>query len=55
VNSDEYVHPEKDVVIKEMNYVRDLLGFPKVQQVGRGHCNQHGGMWQRGGFFMTCS
>uniref|UniRef100_A0A6C0J2L9 Uncharacterized protein n=1 Tax=viral metagenome TaxID=1070528 RepID=A0A6C0J2L9_9ZZZZ len=55
VNSDEYVHPEKDVVIKEMNHVRDLLGFTAIQQVGRGHRNQHGGMWQRGGFFMTCS
>jgi hypothetical protein len=55
VNSAEYVNPRKDDVILWMNRMKDILGFTAIQQVGRGHCNQHGGMWQRGGFFMTCS
>jgi len=50
VNSSEFVHLEKDDVIKQMYKLRDLLGFPAIQQAG-----QYGGMWQRGGFFMTCS
>ena len=56
VNSDEYVHVEKDYVIETMNEIRDALGFNDVQQ-GRqvGRVQQYGGMWQRGGFFMTCS
>ena len=62
VNSDEYVHPQKGYVIEQMNNVRDALGFPGVQQAGvrrqviqTGQAGQYGGMWQRGGFFMTCS
>ena len=58
VNSDEYNNPEKDYVINQMNRARDALGFTGVQQrgqVGQGRVQQYGGMWQRGGFFMTCS
>ena len=59
VNSAEYVHPEKDYVIEIMNKLRDVLGFTGMQQGGQtGHtvqASQYGGMWQRGGFFMTCS
>ena len=53
VISDEYVHSDKNYVIEQMNKVRDVLGFPGVQQGGQ--TGQYGGMWQRGGFFMTCS
>ena len=56
VKSDEYVHPDKDYVIEKMNELRDALGFPAIQQGGQaGQAGQYGGMWQRGGFFMTCS
>ena len=62
VNSAEYVHIEKDYVIKMMNELRNALGFTGVQQAGMrmqvvygGQAGQYGGMWQRGGFFMTCS
>ena len=64
VNSAEYVHPDKDYVIEQMNKLRDVLGFPAIQQGGQagqvgqvgqaGQAGQYGGMWQRGGFFMTC-
>ena len=53
VKSEEYGHVEKKVVIDKMNEVKKLLGFTDVQQGGR--VQQYGGMWQRGGFFMTCS
>ena len=53
VKSDEYGHVEKKIVIDKMNEVKKLLGFTDVQQGGR--VQQYGGMWQRGGFFMTCS
>ena len=58
VNSAEYDHTEKDYVINQMYRARDALGFTGVQQrgqVGQGRVQQYGGMWQRGGFFMTCS
>ena len=56
VNSDEFVamtQAQKDYTIEKMNELRDALGFTVVQQGGR--VQQYGGMWQRGGFFMTCS
>jgi len=60
--SAEYVHIEKEYVIEKMNKLRDALGFTGVQQAGMrrqvvygGQAGQYGGMWQRGGFFMTCS
>ena len=58
VNSAEYDHTEKDYVINQMYRARDALGFTGVQQrgqVGQGRVQQYGGMWQLGGFFMTCS
>ena len=58
MNGDEYVPPDKGYVIEKMNKLRDLLGFPRVQQGGMvGSVGSVGsvGMWQRGGFFMTCS
>ena len=56
VNSDEFVvmtQAQKDYTIEKMNELRDALGFTVVQQGGQ--VGQYGGMWQRGGFFMTCS
>ena len=56
VNSDEFVvmtQEQKDYTIEKMDELRDALGFTDVQQGGR--VQQYGGMWQRGGFFMTCS
>ena len=56
VNSDEFVvmtQAQKDYTIEKMNELRDALGFTDVQQGGQ--VGQYGGMWQRGGFFMTCS
>ena len=58
VNNYKYVHPKKDYVIEQMNSLRKALGFTGMQQrgqVGQGRVQQYGGMWQRGGFFMTCS
>ena len=58
VNSDKYDRPDKKYVINRMNILRNALGFTGVQQrgqVGQGRVQQTGGMWQRGGFFMTCS
>jgi hypothetical protein len=58
VKSDEYGHAEKKTVIEKMNEVKKVLGFTDVQQtaqIGQGRVQQYGGMWQRGGFFMTCS
>ena len=56
VNSDGFVvvpQAQKDYTIEKMNELRDALGFTVVQQGGQ--VGQYGGMWQRGGFFMTCS
>ena len=58
VKSDEYVHTEKEYVILSMEQLKDALRFTDVQQTtqfGQGRVQQYGGMWQRGGFFMTCS
>jgi hypothetical protein len=58
VNSDEYDRPEKETVITTMERLKKVLGFTDVQrtaQLGQGRVQQYGGMWQRGGFFMTCS
>ena len=65
VNSDEYGHTDKVYVIEKMKEIREILGFAGMQQGGfggqegqasqAGQAGQHGGMWQRGGFFMTCS
>ena len=58
VISAEYVHTDKGYVILWMEKLKDALGFTDVQQtaqVGQGRVQQYGGMWQRGGFFMTCS
>jgi hypothetical protein len=65
VNSAEYVHLKKDYVIEIMNELREALRFQKggqaslashIVQAGQARqAGQYGGMWQRGGFFMTCS
>ena len=64
VNSDEYDRPEKETVITTMERLKKVLGFTDVHQggmvgqtaqLGQGRVQQYGGMWQRGGFFMTCS
>jgi hypothetical protein len=71
VKSDEYDHSDKVYVIEKMNELREILDFTGMQQGGMagqagqagqggqggqaGQAGQYGGMWQRGGFFMTCS
>jgi hypothetical protein len=58
VNSDEYVHPKKDYVIKQMEKIENLIDeeyFDTIDEIAIQQGGQYGGMWQRGGFFMTCS
>lgn len=67
VNIDEYIKITNDVqVIDMLEVIKDAFYDDDMQiggrgrggqrgREGRGQGGQEGGMWQRGGFFMTCS
>ena len=42
-------------VIKDAFYEYDMQMGGRGGEGQMGHGGQQGGMWQRGGFFMTCS
>jgi hypothetical protein len=56
VDIDEYIKIANDVeVLSMLEVIKDAFYDDDMQIGGRGQGGQEGGMWQRGGFFMTCS